>query len=65
MPMKKSIIDQEMEKLGWRFNEEAGNWEVSDPTLGAPDKEKYSSFAMAEDLPIAVRNAMIRLENDR
>lgn len=64
MPMKKPIIDQEMEKLGWRFNEEAGEYEVSDLSLEEPDRAVFLLCKMAGDLPIATRNAMIRLENN-
>ena len=61
--MKKPIIDQEMEKLGWVFNAQSEKYEAVDVEPGS-DKEKYPSFYLLDDLPVAMRNAMIRLENN-
>jgi hypothetical protein len=53
---EKTIIEQELAKLGWTFNEAAAEWENGDPS------KVNSRIDFVDDLTTALPIALMRLE---
>jgi len=53
---KTTIIEQELAKLGWTFNEAATEWENEDPS------KTNSRIDFVDDLSTALPIALMRLE---
>jgi hypothetical protein len=51
----KTIIEEELAKLGWTFNEVSAEWKNEDPS-------KESPVVFIDDLATAVPTALMRLE---
>ena len=52
----KTIIEEELAKLGWTFNEASAEWENEDPS------KTPSRIDFVDDLSTAVPKALMRLE---